>query len=315
MKHNSLPFLFSLAVLLLVIGSVKAQERALLFAQSPSEPLQKVIGLLRNPATPQVDMKALVCPTHYFVRIAPRASILSPSNRLTDGAAVGQNDAILGTRPFVFLTSPESLYGRSLLEIYQDIGYEAEDILRYQLNQDMVAVVFSYRDDVTPSPEISDGRLPTNWGQRVYVPHWDNMFSLFHHLAQDATVEPEKKGQFAPFRLFFNSEQEKSFALKAYKGINSKLKSWPYLRLKARGGKDWRYRELLENKLSLFEHFRGSGRTQNEVFDPTGEQMGIVEFVGPNRKLKDLAEVAIVDLGRLVVTQTYQAAEPLANAN
>ncbi|BCM92572.1 hypothetical protein IAD21_04454 [Abditibacteriota bacterium] len=312
MNRKSLSALFSMGVLLLALSVARAQDRALLFSQSPSEPLQKILALLRNPTSPQTDARQLTWSTHYFVRIAPRSAILTQANALTDSANSRQSDAILGTRPFVFLTSPESLYGRSLLEIYQDIGYEAEDILHYQLNQDMVAVVFRYPDEIVPSPEITDGKLPLNWNTRVYVPYWDNAFSLFHHLAQDATVEPTKTGQFAPYRLFFNSEEEKAFALKASKGINPRLKRLSYLTLKVRGSHDWRYRQLLEDKLSLFEHFRGIGRTQNEVSDPDARLDGLVEFVGPNRKLKDLPEIAVVDLGRLTITNTYQTSEPVA---
>ncbi len=304
-----------MVALLLSLGIARAQQRALLFSYSASEPLQHIVSLLRNRATPQTDAKQLTWSTHYFVRIAPRSAILTAANGLADSANPNQNDAMLGTRPFVFLTSPESLYGRSLLDIYQDIGYEAEDILHYQLNQDMVAVVFRYPDEIVPSPEIRDGRLPLDWNKRVYVPYWDNAFSLFHHLAQDATIEPNKTGQFAPYRLFFKSAQEKAFALKASKGSNSRLKRLPYFTLKVRGGHAWRYRQMLENKLSLFEHFRGIGRTQNEVTDPDGTLDGLVEFVGPNTNLKDLPEVAVVDLGRLTITENYQNTVAESSAN
>ncbi len=86
-----------------------------------------------------------------------------------------------------------------------------------------------------------------------------------------------------------------------------RIKKASYTELKAIGGADWVYRSLLESKLSVFEHFRGNGRTHNEVLDPEGVQpeAGLIEFVGPNRKLKDLPEVAIIHLGRLNIEDTY----------
>ena len=44
-------------------------------------------------------------------------------------------------------------------------------------------------------------------------------------------------------------------------------------RIAALGGDDWKYRSLLETKLSLFEHFRGTGRTQNELEDRDGSKL------------------------------------------
>ena len=42
-------------------------------------------------------------------------------------------------------------------------------------------------------------------------------------------------------------------------------KTVSYYQLKGIGGSDWVYRQLLQSKLSTFEHFRGNGRTHNEV--------------------------------------------------
>jgi len=54
---------------------------------------------------------------------------------------------------------------------------------------------------------------------------------------------------------------------------------------------------LLEQKLSIFEHFRGTGRTMDEIVDPQGfsKMSGVFEFVVPNSKLSALAEVAIIN--------------------
>ena len=92
------------------------------------------------------------------------------------------------TKPFVFLTTPESIFGRSLLEIYADIGYEAEDIIRFQRNEDMVAILFRYPDDITLS-KVADGNLDTDWPNRIYATTWDNILSLFTRLAQDKGSE------------------------------------------------------------------------------------------------------------------------------
>lgn len=73
--------------------------------------------------------------------------------------------------------------------------------------------------------------------------------------------------------------------------------------LKATWGADWFYRRLLENQLSVFEHFRGKGRTQNELIDQDGRQPehGMHEYVGPHMNIKDLPEMANINLGKLAV--------------
>ncbi|HEX8267288.1 MAG TPA: hypothetical protein VF596_17955 [Pyrinomonadaceae bacterium] len=216
-----------------------------------------------------------------------------------------QFDAVLGIRPFVFLTSPESIYGRSLLEIYADIAYEAEDIISRRRNQDVVAIVFRYPETVALAPDIKDGILPNEWDKKVYVPHWENMFSLFYNLAENASIEPSRKGERAPERTFFRYQGEKSFLLSYTVIAKHRIKKLSYAEIKASSGADRAYRKLMEDKLSVFEHFRGNGRTQNEVFDPENQHLGLVEFVGPNRQIKDLPEVAIIHLGKLIIKDTY----------
>ncbi len=78
------------------------------------------------------------------------------------------------------------------------------------------------------------------------------------------------------------------------------------------GGPDWEYRKLLEDKLSVFAHFRGTGRTLNVVLDPymTKPDTGVFEYLGPNAALKDLPEVAVVHLGSLKVEETHPAPRP-----
>jgi hypothetical protein len=139
----------------------------------------------------------------------------------------------------------------------------------------------------------------------VFVPTWDNIFSLLKVLAQNATIDPTKKGEFAPTQLFFRDSALQQLAISFPTIGRERIKNVNYAALKATGGTDWAYRELLEQKLSIFEHFRGTGRTMNEIVDPQGvsKMSGVFEFVVPNSKLSALAEVAIIDLGKLQIQQ------------
>ncbi|HNK30661.1 MAG: DUF3421 domain-containing protein [Proteobacteria bacterium] len=292
--------LFCTAVLMLVAGFAHAAElRELLYDKSTSPELKAAIAVLRDPATPKVPYAQLERRSDIFVRIAPRKVVIGPDGKLLDSA-------ILGTKPFVFVTTPESVQGKSLLDIYLDIGYEAEDIIAWQRDQDMVAIVYRFPPAVTVS-EVRDGALPQDWQTHVYSPTWANAFVLFDRLAAAATVEPERKGEFAPWQTFFRSEAEKTFVLDFPAVARQRVAGTPYARLAALGGDDWKYRSLLETKLSLFEHFRGTGRTQNELEDRDGSKpdTGVLEFVGPNQKLPSLPELAVVHLGGLTLRDSY----------
>jgi hypothetical protein len=278
-----------------------AQQRELLYPSSVAGALHAVVERIRQLSSRQIAYDQMTRTTEYFVRIAPRKHVLTPDNII-------QDNAILGTKPLVFVTIPESVYGRSLLELYEDIGYEAEDIIRWQRNEDMIAIVFRYPEEIAVS-SVRDGRLPADWDRKVYVPTWDNIFALFSRLADRATIEPAKQGEFAPERLFFRSPDEKAFVAGFPEAGKQRIRTTSYTGLRAVGGSDWVYRQMLENKLSIFEHFRGNGRTHNEVRDPEGQhpEAGLVEFVGPNRKIKVFPEVAIIHLGRLTIEDSYSA--------
>lgn len=292
---------YCFSLLLLILGISPAQSRQVLFTASPSPELTALADKIKNLGTPTVPDADLKRNSAYFVRIAPRKNILTDANQL-------QDNAILGTRPFAFVTTPEGVFGKSLLDIYLDIGYEAEDIIHWQRNQEMVAIVFRYEDGISVSDELK-GQLPADWKKFVYTPTWDNMFSLFNLVATEATVDPAKQGEFAPVTSFFRSDAEKASVLNFSAAGKQHIKDTSYAKLKVEGGEVWAYRKLLENKLSVFEHFRGTGHTQNEIVDPDGTKTdsGLLEFVGPNRKLKDLPEVAIVELGKLLVDDTFTA--------
>jgi len=282
---------------------VMAKERDLLYPAdiaSLSSNLQEGVRRAQNLAYPKIPYEALSTSTNYFVRIAPRKYTLTEDNKISDSA-------ILGTKPFVFFTTPEGIYGKSLLDIYLDIGYEAEDIIHWQRDTDMVAIIFSYPSNITFS-DVKNGELPTEWMNKVYAPTWDNVITVFYRLTELATVEPSKKGEFAPSQLFYNTPAQKYFVLNFPTEGIQRIKTTSYSQLKAVGGADWVYRDLLEKKLSIFEHFRGNGRTLNEIVDPAGVQheAGLFEFIGPNAPVKSLPEVAIIDLGRLSIANTYR---------
>jgi len=279
-----------------------AADRVLITEKDASDALKQIVATLQDTTTAPIPYEDLTRTSDYFVRIAPRKYVLTRENEIADSA-------VLGTKPFVFVTTPESLYGKSLLEIYLDIGYEAEDIIRWQRDEDMVAIVFRYPQAIRVSEE-RDGALPEGWRQMLFVPTWDNVFVLFEKLAAEATIEADKQGEYQPETLFFRSEPERYFVLGFPADAKERMKTLVYADMRALGGADWIYRRLLENKLSVFEHFRGNGRTLNEIVDPDGTKhdAGLLEFVGPNKKVKELAEVAVVHLGALTIADTYSAA-------
>ena len=297
---KSLIFFECLSIIwFLSLNTVFAQERELLYSNQSEGQLPEMIAKIQAPNQEKVPYFELTPHTEYFVRLIPRQYVVTEGNDI-------QENATLGTKPFVFFTTSEGIYGKSLLDIYLDIGYEAEDIIRWQRDQDMVAVVFRYPEPIVLSTK-KNGALSAAWKKTVYIPTWDNVFALFHHLAKQATITPDKSGEFAPKWLFFRTNALKDFVLSFPEIGKQKIKTTTYLELKANGGADWKYRELLENKLSIFEHFRGNGRTLNEIVDPEGikTKMGLFEFIGPNMKINELSEIAVIYLGKLTITDSY----------
>lgn len=307
-----------LLILLLLLGpapAVFAQGRLILYGKNPpSDGLREVAEALADPKTPRASPRDPPAAGAYFVRLTQRAHILNPDSSLKPTAA-------LHVLPYVFITPPKGLYGRPLLEIFAEIGYEAEYILSGQLGKETVAVVFRYPEGVALS-EVSDGRLPADWERRVFVPTWENVFALFHALARKDKAETDRaasdKNAPAP-RLGLNlSEADLNFVVGFPEEGKRRVRCVPYAVLRAGGGADWRYRRLLEEKLSLFEHFRGNGRTQNELVDPDGvrPERGLREYVGPKMALKELDEFAVVALGALTVGPAFGTppeAEPPPN--
>ena len=280
------------------LGAVQAKQRVLLYRKSLSVPMQKLVKNIRNPHSIKVPSKELPPADRYFVRIAPRDAILTSDNQLRkDRVPVLAAPA----KPFVFLTTPEGIYGRSLLEIYEDIGYEAESIIKDSRNQDMVAILFRYPEGVSV---LREGNLPGDWSNWIYPTTWDNIFSLFYRLVQDENSC--NKGEVPMTRICLSNVQA-ALVLGFPTESKDRLRTTKYAVLKAAGGSDWEYRNLLESTLSVFEHFRGNGETQNEVSDPDAQQPGLLELIGPNMKIADLPEVAIIHLGKLVIEDCYSS--------
>jgi hypothetical protein len=279
------------------IAFAQTTQRALLYptVDKLSPAMQAIVKEAQNLSRETIPYEKMSSTTKYYVRIAPRQYTLNDQNQLLDSA-------ILSTRPYAFVTTPEACYGKSLLDIYLDIGYEAEDIIRSQRDVPMVAIIFRLSDSVALS-EVLNGELPADWQTKAFVPTWDNIFSLFKALAQNATIDPNKKGEFAPSQLFFRDAALQQLAINFPTIGRERIKNVNYAALKSTGGTDWAYRELLEQKLSIFEHFRGTGRTMNEIVDPQGvsKVSGLFEFVVPNSKLSALPEVAIIDLGKMQI--------------
>jgi hypothetical protein len=285
-------FLFFLVAL--SFFNVSAQERELLYSVSLTDNLRSVVTNIQDINRAKVPYADLNSESDYFARVIPRKYVLTKKNEV-------QESAVLGTKPFVFFTTSEGIYGKSLLEIYLDIGYALEDIRR-QRNQEMIVLVFRFPENIVRS-DIKNGYLPRAWDKKVYVPTWNNVFSVFHELTQIGTIEPNKRGSYAPKRLFFSSKAQKQFILNFPKRKKAKITTIPYATLKVRRGANWKYRKLLEKKLSIFEHFQGNGRTLNVLKnnDNTQKPNGLLEFIAPNMKIKALPEFAVIHLGKVKI--------------
>ena len=258
---------------------------------SQTDEFRQIVKHICDPATkmiPDTDLK----PTTVYFRVTERKYVLNSDNQLNTQAALGGN-------PYVFLTVPQVAFGRSLYEIYSDLGYDAEGILK-QRNRNMVALVVRYKLEIKFSP-VRDGHKSLDeddFDQYVYVPTWKNGFALFSRLASE---EPDPKNQFSmKFRNEANRNMARYFPAERRKHISQ----LPYSLLRIAGGPDWDYRQLLESKMSMNSHFRGVGITENTL-SPADNRKGVHEFVGPNRKLDELQEYAVIDIGRMEFKEVH----------
>ncbi len=258
--------------------------------------LRPHVGKLLDPDQARVepaDAKA----GDVFLRVVSRQYALA-GNRLNERGW-------LGAAPFVFLAPPESLYGRSLLEVFSTIGYSAETVLTTQLGIEKVAIVFRYGREVQLC-QRRDGKLPADPDAAVYPTTWDNVFSLLERLAGDRKkhlIVHAKSDRFTPALLRLGSPREPAFVAGFPREGKDRIKHRPYAALRLAGGADWTYRQILEHSLGMTEPFRGDGATQRTFVAPGKEARGFPEFLGPNRELTRLPEVAVIRLGCLKVCE------------
>ena len=69
------------------------------------------------------------------------------------------------------------------------------------------------------------------------------------------------------------------------------------------GGADWDYRSILERTLAAAEHFTGDGTSKPTLVGAGKTPRGYPEFLGPNRQLTALPELAVIDLGALRIAE------------
>ncbi len=237
-----------------------------------------------------------VKPTGVFARVGTRKYIL-------DGNAL-KKGGTLGTRPFVFTTIPEALYGRSLLQVFSTIGYSADEVLTGQLGEEKVVILFQWEKDVILHLG-RDGKLPEVWQRAVYPTTWDNLFSLVEKMAGDKDwhdIKEEGKPP-VPSRLQLRSPAERHFLLGFPDAGKQRLKSSSYYALRDIKGADWEYRQILERSMSAAEHFSGDGTSKPTLMGQGEPPAGFPEFLGPNRELSALPEIAVIGLGKLRVAE------------
>jgi hypothetical protein len=210
----------------------------------------------------------------------------------------------LGINPFVFVTLPESLYGRSLLQVFSVIGYSADEVLTGQLGEEKVAVVFRWDPKVVLHPG-RDGRLPEAWQSAVYSTTWDNLFALVERMAVDPRwhVVQDKSKPRIRTKLQLSSTREVLF-LRGYPDSGQKrIKCSSYSSLRDVGGADWEYRSILKRSMSAGKYFTGDGTSKRTFVGQGKRPPGFPEFVGPNRELTTLPEIAVIGLGVLRVSE------------
>jgi len=279
--------------------TTKSPTRKLLFPAQPKDVspvlrlhVERLLAADQKPIDP-ADAKV----SGVFLRIISRKYAFN-GDKLTPAGW-------LGSRPFTFLTVPETAYGRDLLGTLAAIGYGLEDILESEKGVEKVAVVFAYPEKVKVC-DVKDGALPEDWNQRVFASTWDNVFSLADRMATDKArwvfTRPDADA-FFPTKLQFRSERELSFLLGYPEEGKRRVKATEYAVLGEVGGADWTYRKLIERLLGASEHFRGDGRTRLTLAGRHKPRVGFPEFLGPNAELKDIPQLAVVSLGTLRVEE------------
>ncbi len=265
--------------------------RTVIHSQIETGAFEAIVQKIIDPQTEIVPDTDLT-PSDYYFRLTRRLFVF-------DRAGAFSAESHLGGSPYVFLTVPQVAYGRSLYGIYSDLGYDAESVLR-QRGARMAAFVFRYENGITLSDKRNGDLDKSRYRSFVYVPTWKNAFSLFSLLAGEV---PDAGGD-AFMSLRFDSESDQNLARFFPDGHQRQVAVLPYVVLRAAGGPNWQYRKLLESKMGMNAHFRGVGITENTL-SPADSRKGAREFVGPNRKLKNLREYAVIDMGHMEFVEVH----------
>jgi hypothetical protein len=253
--------------------------------------LRRHVERLLDPKQGTVDVDK--APGHdVFARVVSREYVLNGAGLKKDGT--------LGIHPFVFVTVPEAMYGRTLLQVFSIIGYGADEILAER--SEKVLVLFRWEEKVVPS-KWRDGTLPRDWPHAVYPTTWDNLFALVEKLAGHKEWHYVRKDGQPRIRdrLELASDKEALFVQGYPDAGKRRIKHSTYCALRQTKGADWAYRSLLERSMSVAEHFSGDGKTKPTIAEGGKLPKGMPEFLGPNRRLTELREVAVIGLGALRV--------------
>jgi hypothetical protein len=263
--------------------------RRILYQTNATPELKSILGRLLQPSTEWIRDADMPGRSRFFLR-------LTEARFIVDGEGHLQPEARLDGNPFVFLTVPEAAYGRTLYQLYSDLGYSAESVLR-QRDVPMVALILRYPTEVRV-PDPWEGPSGKDWDSRVYQPTWETVFDLFARLASET-----RQGKYVRFPDLTAHERALAQFLPAAR--RQAVATLPYPLLRVAGGPDWEYRSLLEAHLSINAHFRGTGFTE-KTLSPGDGRLGLPEFVGPNMELGRLAEFAVVDLGYLEFEEAHR---------
>jgi hypothetical protein len=100
-------------------------------------------------------------------------------------------------------------------------------------------------------------------------------------------------------KLALGSAKERQFLLGYPDAGKQRIKLSSYYALRETKGADWEYRQFLERSMSVAEHFSGDGTSKPTIVGQVKPPLGFPEFLGPNREVRLLPEVAIIGLGAL----------------
>lgn len=226
-QRYALLSIITLCLILVVPTLALAEGRTLLYpanADELSEELRGMADKIIDPNTKKVWLDDMQ-PGKYFARLTEKRFIIASDGARNDGA-------VLGVRPYVFITVPQTFYGRQLFEGYSSLGYGVENVLANSRKQQAL-MVFRYPDDIQLSP-VRNGKIPAeNFRSYIYVPVWPNVFPLFTKLSRNAVIAT---GGFHPYDVVFANQRDRMFALSFPKAGRERIKIASYTELEAAGG-------------------------------------------------------------------------------